>query len=74
MSVDGAEFLLFAGREFFYLLVPVSRERSWSGGRVGEVREGGKYFQGKSWLFGEKVLYLQTGGEDSESKMEFLFR
>lgn len=44
MSVDGAEFLLFAGREFFYILVSVSRERSWSGGRVGEVREGGKYF------------------------------
>lgn len=74
MSVDGAEFLLFAGREFFYILVSVSRERSWSGGRVGKVHEGGKYFQGKSWLFGEKVLYLQTGGEDSESKMEFLFR
>ena len=72
--LTGPNSFLFTGREFFYIFVSVLRERSWSGGRVWEVREGGKYFQGKSWLFGEKVLYLQTGGEDSESKMEFLFR
>ena len=44
MSVDGIDFLLFTGREFFYILVPVLRERSWSGGSVGKVHEGGKYF------------------------------